>query len=281
MIKIEQLKILKINEKGILREAISKMEDDKTDIYNHIQQIEGEIQNCKTLQSSKRNTVNRTIETDEIDEKYLMIQDKKLKLNRKIDEIKKKKIEIDNQKEMLKEDKLLNDNEIINLISKKETFEEMLKFYQLSPDNENSLLLINNINKSVDLNEIKLEFLACEFKIIDKMKISSFLINYLNEIFSNEILNLKQVQDLINEMFDKFNSTNNSDFDEIILFIVKRLLSLLTSSDKNLLQSIRITTDRLANLIKIVLKVMYYDEIININHLNFLIMLMHLDCKND
>ena len=148
MIKIEQLKILKINEKGILREAISKMEDDKTDIYNHIQQIEGEIQNCKTLQSSKRNTVNRTIETDEIDEKYLMIQDKKLKLNRKIDEIKKKKIEIDNQKEMLKEDKLLNDNEIINLISKKETFEEMLKFYQLSPDNENSLLSIGQ--KSVN-----------------------------------------------------------------------------------------------------------------------------------
>ena len=70
-------------------------------------------------------------------------------------------------------------------------------------------------------------------------------------------------------MFDKFNSTNNSDFDEIILFIVKRLLSLLTSSDKNLLQSIRITTDRLANLIKIVLKVMYYDEIINIK-LNFI-----------
>ena len=169
---------------------------------------------------------------------------------------------------MLKEDKLLQENELINLISTKETFEETLKLCQICEDNENSLLYLNNINKSLDFTESKFEFFSYEFKIIDIKKLSSFLLSSLNENFPNNKLNSNQIQDKLNEMFQKVTLCNNREYNDLFILLANRLMSLFLYSDKKQPQS-NITKERIEIMVIVVFKMLYYDEIITFK-LNFI-----------
>ncbi len=269
---IDHLRKQKVNEKALLRETVGNMEQDKTDILKQIQLLEEEIQNSKLLKSTKSNNSLRSIEIDEKDEKFLSIQEKKIKLAGLIEELKEKLVENENTIEMLNEDKLVQENEIINLISKKETFEEIYKFYQISSiDNDGSMVYNFATNKSMDFNEIKFDFFSCEFHILDKTKLTNILVSYINENLQKEIITSKQLSDILSEFIEKVINSNDNDneFEEYFTILGKRILGIMTASDKKLIQTKKITTEKITILIKVIFKMHYYEEIIN-NKLNFI-----------
>ena len=128
---------------------------------------------------------------------------------------------------MLKEDKKSLENDLVNVISHKESLEEIVKNYIVDLD-ENSVrvsCIINNYDK-----EIILEFFSFEMRIIEK---STFIRN-LSKLFSEFMeINLINNQAFINVCQDALNLfilRSTLDSDEIFMIFTKKIMEFIVKN---------------------------------------------------
>ena len=202
-------------------------------------------------------------------------------LNKEINKIKDKMNQIKEKILMMKEEKIVVNNEIIELISKKETVDSLVK---------SSLINLNeNINLNNNNNIILPEIQEYELNFIDTNKISKNICNELYELFDikNKEMNKNNISDKelslnISAIKSKNEEENNlnkknleilikSELDTFLLNQIKNKeiinslmnnLCIIISTKLQLLNIDEISSDKLKAYLIYYFKSIYYDNII-------------------
>ena len=143
-------------------------------------------------------------------------------INEDINAIKDKINQINENLSMMKEEKKMVNNEIIELISCKETIDSLVK---TSLINLNALNDLNNKNEEIEENEYNIdennniilpEIYSYELSLLDTNKVSRNICDELYDLFNiknNEIINMKT--NINNNKINNKNIINNNEYNDI------------------------------------------------------------------
>jgi hypothetical protein len=139
-------------------------------------------------------------------------KEKQLKLNE--DNIKR----LNENLIMSKEEKFATENEIVNLISHKESLEEIIKTYTIfinEPCVRESLQTLEE--------EFIFEFYSFEIEIIDKLSIIRKISNVLSSLLKFDLNNNKSFYSICMVSFKLFETNNSLDSNDIFLIFSKKV----------------------------------------------------------
>jgi hypothetical protein len=126
---------------------------------------------------------------------------------------------------MLKEEKFATENEIVNLISHKESLEEIIKTYTIfinEPCIRESLQTLEE--------EFIFEFYSFEIEIIDKLSIIRRISNILSSLLKFDLNNNKSFYSICTVSFKLFGSNNSLDSNDIFLIFSKKVFEFFISN---------------------------------------------------
>ena len=200
------------------------------------------------------------------------------KISKEIEKTKEKMEQIKENILMMKEEKKIINNEIIELISKKETIDSLVKSSLI---NLNENINYNMINKEDENLKNIPELNTYELNFIDTYKISKNISNELYELYNinkNEMINNNELPNDINiiKSDDNFNKQNleiliKSELDTFLLNQVKNKeiinnlmnnLCIIITTKLQLLNIEDISSDKLKIYLLYYFKSIYYDNII-------------------
>ena len=161
-------------------------------------------------------------------------------INEDINVIKDKINQINENLTMMKEEKKMVNNEIIELISCKETIDSLVK---TSLINLNVLNDLNNKNEEVEENEFNIdennniilpEIYSYELSLLDTNKVSKNICDELYDLFNiknNEIINIKT--NINNNKINNKNIINNNEYSDIDQYNKELSLNISAIKPKN------------------------------------------------
>ena len=241
--------------------------------YNKSDKFNNNLNNFENIKSSKKRQ-NSLIEISS-SKKYNKYNEKNniqveiLSLNDKIKQNENEKNEIKIKLINLKEEKKKKQEDIVNLLSNKESIEEIYKNQLYSLINNQNKIIKENIEEQKDVNiDNNFNILLNDIKESDQSNFIEQIINMVNDIFQKEDTEMnKDLKNIINNSYELLNQNNleynddliiNNFFTKISLFISNQSLGKFLESNiiillKYLLQ-INTTNKKLEKYIKFVNK---------------------------
>jgi hypothetical protein len=269
---------------------IQKKEEEKENINKLIGDLEQEMLNLKKLNENENiiseliKSVNEEMKVYEKDLERL--GDKKKKIEKELNEFSIKKEALIDTISMLREEKENTQGDLVNLISKKESLEEII--------NVNNFSFFKGTNYSQEftssVNSLKsIELYNNEINLLDRNKLAQALYECLTEMFTFEISNRCLInsistskflfkidklgfESLVKRSMDNYKEGKGLfNVDDFFFLITKKIYDLIYSTgaeNRSFLKELNV--EKLRIFLKHFFKVQYYEHIISykINFLN-------------
>ena len=122
---------------------------------------------------------------------------------------------------LIREDKVTSENSLVNLISQKETIDELMRTFYLFPKeesiNESILITFENISK-----EVNFQFYIYELKILNKDTIIKNLFDYFYEQF-NKLIDKTNFSKICEQCLKCLHGEISIDPDDLLHLLTKKL----------------------------------------------------------